>query len=394
MISSLRPRFLALAGALAVNLVHAAPTFERRAFTLPQDIWGVDALDANGDGKRDFVAVGESKAWALLAPDWRHVELADTPGGRTIHAIALDCDGDGDLDLVLARSSSNWIVHRQAIAAGKASAEPAGADWTVAWLENTGRTDAAWPLHRIDRELHGVHGVWVSDVNRDGKADLLANSFAGPHLESSLAWFSTPFGRQAARRMITTGAATGRPHYLHFADMNADGRGDVLLGASAEGSFTWWEQPADLAQEWKRYLIAMEPGATHPRAADLNGDGKPDVFGSAGHGVGVFWYEAPTWKRHVIDAGLRDVHAFDVADLDGDGDMDAAGCSFSAKIVRWWENVGGGKFQAHDLDIGNDQQAYDLKIIDLNGDGRLDVLLAGRQSKNAVCYFQSTARPN
>jgi uncharacterized sulfatase len=374
---------------------HTTPTFERNAFPLSQGIWGVDALDANGDGKLDFIAAGETKVWAMLAPDWRVVELADTPGGRTIHAIALDGDGDGDLDLALGRSASDFIRHREALAAGKPSKEPVGEDWTVAWLENTGRTDAPWPLHQLDRELHGVHGVWRGDVNRDGKPDLLANSFAGPHLESSLAWFATPFAKDAPigslRRMVTTGKATGRPHYMDFADMNRDGRGDVLLGATAEGSFTWWEQPADLAQEWKRHVIAMEPGGSHPRATDLNGDGQLDVIGSTGHGIGVFWYEAPSWTRHVIDADLRDVHAFDATDLDGDGDIDAAGCSFSAKVVRWWENIGGGKFIAHDIDTTNDQQAYDLKITDLDGDGRKDLLLAGRQSKNAVWYRQNPA---
>jgi NAD(P)-dependent dehydrogenase (short-subunit alcohol dehydrogenase family) len=49
-----------------------------------------------------------------------------------------------------------------------------------------------------------------------------------------------------------------------------------------------------------------------------------------------FWYEAPLWTRHFIDADLRDVHAFDAAALDGDGDGDAVGCSFSEKIVHWW----------------------------------------------------------
>ena len=85
------------------------------------------------------------------------------------------------------------------------------------------------------------------------------------------------------------------------------------------------------------------------------------------------------------------MHAFDIADLDGDGDLDAAGCSFSQKVVRWWENLGGGKFQPRDIDTGNDQQAYDLKIRDLDGDGHLDLLLAGRQSKNAVIYRQLNA---
>jgi len=240
----------------------------------------------------------------------------------------------------------------------------------------------------LDRELHGVHGVWQGDVDRDGGLDLIAVSFDGPHLKDSLAWFKAPFGTQPVRRMIATGTATGRPHYMDFADMNGDGRGDVLLGASEEGSFTWWQQPENLEQAWQRHVIAKEPGATHPRAMDLNGDGLLDAFASAGHGVGVMWFESPLWQKHVIDDTVRDVHAFDIADLDGDGDTDAAGCSFTQMTVRWWENLGGGKFQPFDIDTGNQQQAYDLKIGDLDGDGRPDILLAGGQSKNVMWYRQ------
>ena len=39
-----------------------------------------------------------------------------------------------------------------------------------------------------------------------------------------------------------------------------------------------------------------------------------------------------------------------------------------------------------DIDTGYNQQAYDLKVADLDGDGRLDILLAGRQSNNVVWY--------
>jgi hypothetical protein len=265
-----------------------------------------------------------------------------------------------------------------------------GDDWTVAWIENLGRADRAWPLHVLDKELHGVHGLWTGDVDQDGAADLLADSFAGPHLESSLAWFRAASRHTAnpggTRHMITRGQATGRPHYLDFADVNGDGRGDVLLGASTEGSFTWWEQPADLAQPWERNVIAWEPGATHPRAVDFNQDGRLDVLGSTGHGQGIFWYQAPEWSKHVVDGEIRDVHAFDAADVDGDGDVDCAGCSFSQQIVRWWENSGDGKFRAHDVDVDHRQEAYDLKLIDHDGDGRPDILLAGRGSKNVVWY--------
>ncbi len=363
-------------------------TWIRHATSLPQGIWAVEAIDTNDDGHLELIAVGDSMIWALSSPKWIPVRLARTEGGRTIHAVALDCDADGDLDLALGRSSSAWIQYRQSRNAD--AKPPLGEDWTVSWIENTGRAGDVWPLHILDKELHGVHGVAVGDVDRDGTPDLLADSFAGPHLESSLAWFRAP--RSAVdtstmkRRLITKGQATGRPHYMELADINSDGRGDVLLGASTEGSFTWWEQPSDLNRTWKRHVIAWEPGATHPRAADLNGDGRIDVIGSTGHGQGIYWYQAPTWRRHTIDPAIRDVHAFDAADLDQDGDVDCAGCSFSEKVVRWWENLGAGSFRAHQVDIANEQEAYDVKIADLDGDRRLDILLAGRRSDNVVWY--------
>ena len=66
--------------------------------------------------------------------------------------------------------------------------------------------------------------------------------------------------------------------------------------------------------------------------------------------------------------------------------MDVAAASFSERVVRWYENDGAGRFAIHDIDIDHDQQAYDLKATDLDADGRLDFLLAGRQSKNVVWY--------
>ncbi len=365
--------------------------WKRHATDLPEPIWAVDAIDVNGDGRLQLIAVGATAVWSVDPVDGSVSQLAETPGGRTIHAVALDMDGDGDHDLALGRASSDWIRYREASQAGKTPAQPLGEDWTVAWLENPGAKQSTakrlpWRLHVLDRELHGVHGLAVGDIDADGKLDLIADSFEGPHLKDSLAWFRGGLKQPSERRMITNGGATGRPHYMDFADIDNDGLGDVLLGASAEGSFTWWKQPHDLNGPWQRYEIAWEPGATHPRAVDVNKDGRIDVIGSTGHGVGVFWYEAPLWTKRVVDPLIRDVHAFDVGDLDGDGDVDLVGCSFSRKTVRWWENVGEGRFVAHDLDTENEQEAYDLKVVDLTGNGRLEVLLAGRNSKNVVWY--------
>lgn len=364
-------------------------TWTRHATSLPERIIGVAAIDTNADGRQELVALGGEHVWTIPTgptDESAPVMLAALPGGRALHCAAVDFDGDGDLDLGVGRSTSDWISYRQAKQAGKQPEPPGGEDWTVAWLENPSTEGERWPLHVLDRQLHGVHGVAAADVDADGQPDLIADSFRGPAHADSVAWFRGGTASPPTRRWIAEGNATGRPHYLDFADINGDGLGDVLLGASGEGSFTWWQQPSSERQAWRRHEIARVAGATHPRAVDVNEDGQVDVVGSAGHGQGIHWFEAPDWKPHLIDETVTDVHAFDCADLDGDGDIDLAGCSFTMKQVFWWENVGGQQFVRHPVDLDHDQEAYDLKIVDIDQDNDADLLLAGRSSNNAVWY--------
>ena len=364
-----------------------ALTWTRHAFALPETIWSVEAVDANADGRLDLIAMGPTKVFALTAPDWKQHLLFDGREPQMLYCVALDADRDGDLDIAVGRYRSLWIEHRQAREAGKTADEPKGPDFSIAWIENTRRVSDPWPLHILDRELNGIHGLWTGDVNKDGAKDLLADSITGPLFPKSLAWFQTPPRGETSfqRHIITKGGADGRPHYLDFADLNADGRGDLLVGDSGGGTFTWWEQ-GGIDQPWTKHSIAKENGATNLKAADVNRDGAPDVVASCGHGKGVFWFEGPAWKKHVIDADLRDAHALTVGDFDGDGDADVATASFGAKLVRWYANDGKGSFTAHDIDTTNRQEAYDLKAVDLDADGRLDLILAGRETRNAVWY--------
>ncbi len=366
----------------------AAPKWIRNAVALPESIWSVEAVDANRDGKLDLVAMGETKVFVLLAPDWKQHLLADTKEPKMLYCVALDADADGDMDIAVARYQAPWIEYRKAIDAGKEPGKPAGPDFSVAWIENNGRVESEWKLHVLDRELNGIHGLWVDDVNGDGRKDLLSDSIMGPLFPKSLAWFETPPRGTSTfkRHIITKAGADGRPHYLDFSDLNGDGRGDLLVGDPGGGTFTWWENPGSGEVAWPKSQIAKETGATNIKAVDVNRDGKPDAVVSCGHGKGVFWFEGPEWKKHEIDAELRDPHALAIGDFDRDGDTDIAVASFTAFVVRWYENNGTGSFTPHDIDTGNKQQAYDLKATDLDGDGRLDLILAGRESRNAVWY--------
>ena len=52
-------------------------TWTRTSVPLPESIWSVEAVDTNADGKLDLIAMGETKVFALVAPDWKPQVLFD-----------------------------------------------------------------------------------------------------------------------------------------------------------------------------------------------------------------------------------------------------------------------------------------------------------------------------
>ena len=69
---------------------------------------------------------------------------------------------------------------------------------------------------------------------------------------------------------------------------------------------------------------------------DINGDGFVDVVssGSAPGSGGLYWYEYPTWAKHVIDATGGFSDDLQLVDVDGDGDLDIVVPEDGSKEVR------------------------------------------------------------
>jgi hypothetical protein len=60
-------------------------------------------------------------------------------------------------------------------------------------------------------------------------------------------------------------------------------------------------------------------GGYHVVVADLNRDGKPDVIALADGLPDLVWFENPGWQRHVIVSGRSNMINLAAADVDGDG---------------------------------------------------------------------------
>lgn len=338
------------------------------------------AGDFNGDGLIDIVCNAGKKTQLLVAPDWKPIVL-NSGDMDWIHSETMDVDGDGDLDVIGTPYSPGRIVWLEC------PSQP---------------LNERWNERLIDDQVNGVHGLLVGNIDNVGRLDLLATSAqpTGP-FPYSLVWYRIPSDPRAAERwerfVFAAGDAPGLSHYLGVGDIDGDGLPDAASAAKGDDTkagadgqwFAWWRAGKDPTQPWiKEVVSARQPGATNIHPADVNGDGKMDMIASRGHGQGVVWFERETnsaqWAEHTIDGELREPHCLAAIDLDRDGDVDVATVAYGSERAMWYENDGRGNFKSRL--VGEKQQAYDIRIIDLDQDGDLDFVVAGRASNNVVWY--------
>jgi hypothetical protein len=82
---------------------------------------------------------------------------------------------------------------------------------------------------------------------------------------------------------------------------------------------------AQTPPRWAEHVIATNlTGGYQVVAADMNGDGRRDLL-ALGSGAGDFvWFENPSWTRQLVARGIAGMINADVHDIDGDGTPEVA----------------------------------------------------------------------
>lgn len=304
-------------------------------------------VDLDDDGAVDVVSSCEGKTrtmfvhWApkddadyLNADAWETAPIPASQGRQQwMFALPLDIDGNHGIDLVAGSKNDGG---------------------QIGWWESpeNPRDLASWQWHPL-YDAGWIMSLIASDMDADGDLDIVATDRKGAN--RGALWLENPGRGQAHGAWPVHRIGSVDEHevmFMDLADLDADGLEDALVPDRTD-LLLYYRRTDPEGDSWQRHDIRLAPNiglGKAVEAADVDLDGKLDIVFSCGmakgdrHGVMWISYDDhPTesrWAGHPISgSGGVKFDLVKLIDLDGDGDLDVLTCEEVDDLgVFWYEN--------------------------------------------------------
>lgn len=293
-----------------------------------------------------------------MAFTFRHhfIEIGLPPGLYAQTELA-DLDNDGRLEYIIGQQYGD-----------------------IYWYKMIDEDPEHWERALLGVDSPSDVGAAVLDVDGDGWVDFVAGG----------AWYRNPGGVAGPFERIVFDAELRGVHDLIAADIDGDGRVEILT-MSDQNNLRWYKIPPDPRQPWIRHDIG--PGVHAGLAVgDLDGDGHLDivrtnVWFENVNGDGTLWQVRPIGPNSEPPADFQPYFAFDaticfVCDMNHDGQADIVfvDAEIPGGKVWWMENLDRGRaWRRHEVytwDPAREPRRgafHSLYVGDLDGDGDWDI---------------------
>ena len=299
----------------------------------------------------------------------------DNPGGTNgSYDVALgDLNGDGVLDLITVGTEDQSGVGNNF---GISTVRLGVGDGTFG--------DAA----RYQYESGELTAIAVEDVNSDGILDLIAAGQAG---SAGYATVRLGAGDGSFSSAVSFATETTISRDLVLADLNGDGSLDIVTGGLSGAALQATVLLGDGSGSFSESTTLSVAGASFVSAvevADLNGDSILDLAAAGQNGaLTTFLGQGDGTFAAGQSFSLSSAVAFDVdlGDINGDGQIDViiGGANVSTGLVEIGLGQDDGTFGAFVSVAAESQFTTSAELVDINGDGVLDIATHGVTDANS-----------